>query len=58
MTADDVELKHICYSPMVQTIEKVETDDCVIMSIFGYLQDNITKLNDEDYLNDLVNCVK
>lgn len=42
-------LKDICYAPMASVdADSVETDNCVVQSIWGYFQDELDRLDDED----------
>ena len=42
-------LKDICYAPLVSDgQDQVETNDCVVQSIWGYFKDDLERLDDED----------
>ncbi|XP_030383524.1 NPC intracellular cholesterol transporter 1 [Scaptodrosophila lebanonensis] len=62
INASGTSLKDICYAPLTENNEK--TINCVIQSIWGYFQDDVSRLDDEDvdngfnvtYLDDLYQC--
>ncbi|TDG39050.1 hypothetical protein AWZ03_014528 [Drosophila navojoa] len=44
-------LHNICYAPLKDDNTLVEASDCVIQSIWGYFQDDISRLDDNDVDN-------
>lgn len=41
-------LEKICYAPVIEANQSVTIENCVVQSIFGYIQNNYAVL-DEDY---------
>ncbi|XP_017858960.1 PREDICTED: Niemann-Pick C1 protein [Drosophila arizonae] len=58
-------LHNICYAPLKDDNTMVKASDCVIQSIWGYFQDDISRLDDNDedngfnvtYLDELYDCI-
>lgn len=46
--ANGTVLSDICYAPLKDDDSVIESSDCVVQSIWGYFQDDITKLDDND----------
>ncbi|KAH8329144.1 hypothetical protein KR074_004746 [Drosophila pseudoananassae] len=64
LNANGTTLKDICFAPLSEDGNAQEDSNCVVQSIWGYFQDDIEKLDDNDedggfnvtYLDELYQC--
>ncbi|XP_049852648.1 NPC intracellular cholesterol transporter 1 homolog 1b-like isoform X2 [Schistocerca gregaria] len=53
---ESYELKNICNAPLATG--EVKTEDCLVQSIWGYLKNNASLLEDDSYLSILLTCMQ
>lgn len=48
LNANGTTLKDICFAPLSEDGNALEDSNCVVQSIWGYFQDDIERLDDEE----------